>query len=289
MLPMLAGMALNADRPQLLTPPPRRLVGSPALVLPGDEGFDRTAELAMMPFGALSMRNPQASGPVTDPNFASVVMLCGFNGTNGATAFTDESAAPHALTTNGNAQLSTAQAKFGASSLLLDGTGDFVSAADSADWDVDGKVFTHEAWCYFTSVPSSFTIASQWSSTTTNAAWALFYSGGVLKWRYQTTGGATGNAGNAAYTPPTNTWTHIAATGDGTSARVYVDGVHFGTGSNLSGITPRTSTNPLRIGSTQDFALDFPGFIDEFRITKGVARYTGTGSFTPPSAAFPRS
>ncbi len=58
-----------------------------------------------------------------DPFSSSVVLLSGFEGTDGSTTFLDESPAGRALTANGNAQIDTAQFKFGASSLLLDGQG----------------------------------------------------------------------------------------------------------------------------------------------------------------------
>jgi hypothetical protein len=43
-------------------------------------------------------------------------------------------------------------------------------------------------------------------------------------------------------------------------------------------------TATLDIGSAT-----FGGWIDELRITKGVARYASDGGFTVPTAAFPRS
>lgn len=63
-------------------------------------------------------------------------LLLNLNGNDEAVSTTDESNGNHTITFNGNAQLDTAQKKFGTASLLLDGTGDYISLSDSADWDV---------------------------------------------------------------------------------------------------------------------------------------------------------
>lgn len=69
----------------------------------------------------------------SDPDFASVVLLAGFNGDDAATTAPDESLVARTLTFARNAQLDTAEKKFDSASLLLDGAGDYVSAPDSAD------------------------------------------------------------------------------------------------------------------------------------------------------------
>jgi hypothetical protein len=82
---------------------------------------------------------------------------------------------------------------------------------------------------------------------------------------------------------PMNAWSHIAITRSGTSLRCFVDGVQKGS-------TASNSTNyaqgELVIGMDSDKANQgFVGNIDEFRITKGTARYTS--SFSVPTEAFP--
>src|SRR5687768_4015081 len=84
-------------------------------------------------------------GIATDPHFASVVLLCDFDGTDAATTAPDESPVGRALTFVGNAQIDTAQFKYGVSSLLLDGSGDYVTAPDSTDWRFAGE-FTIESF-----------------------------------------------------------------------------------------------------------------------------------------------
>ena len=63
---------------------------------------------------------------VGDVYFSKVAALLPFDGTNGATSTTDSSNSNHTVTFGGGAEISTAQSKFGGSSLSLDGNGDYV-------------------------------------------------------------------------------------------------------------------------------------------------------------------
>jgi hypothetical protein len=77
-----------------------------------------------------------------DPNYASVSLLLHMDGTNGSTVFTDLSPVPKVVTRFGDAQISTAQSKFGGSSAYFDGTGDYLTVASSADFGFGTGDFT---------------------------------------------------------------------------------------------------------------------------------------------------
>jgi hypothetical protein len=85
-----------------------------------------------------------------------------------------------------------------------------------------------------------------------------------------------------------NTWYHFAACRSGSTLKLFVDGVEEYSGTDT---TDYTSSASFNAGDRQDldpfgqYPLD--GYIDDLRITKGVARYTA--NFTPPTAAFPDS
>jgi hypothetical protein len=81
-------------------------------------------------------------------------------------------------------------------------------------------------------------------------------------------------------------WHHVALVRYGNTLTTYVDGV-AGTPADCTGISFGDSGFTVQLGGVNNAPYDAPlnGYIDEFRVTKGVARYTG--SFTPPTQAFP--
>lgn len=80
---------------------------------------------------------------------------------------------------------------------------------------------------------------------------------------------------------PLNTWVHLAVTYNGSSVKIYQDGIEVYTSSITGSIT--ASTTSLLIGKRSDDADSFTGYIDEVRISNTV-RYTG--SFTPQRVPF---
>jgi hypothetical protein len=83
-------------------------------------------------------------------------------------------------------------------------------------------------------------------------------------------------------------WHHVAVTRSGSSLRIFIDGTQTGTTNTTLGTASiDNAIADYRVGSTTDGALNFNGYIDDLRITKGVARYTS--SFTAPTAAFPNN
>lgn len=229
-------------------------------------------------------------GGGSDPDFSSVVLLMGFEGSNGSTSapgFSDESPAAHGVLTSDNplfANVSTAQKKFGSSSLNLNG--DFAYYPSSADWQFGSSHFTIEMFLRPGTVSGTQYILSTWN-TTGDYGWVLFLSGNKLCWATSEDGSATFLDITGATSLVTGTWQNITIDYDGSKYRTYVDGVMDGSFS-----TPRTlfnSPDHLTIGAAQNGLNALTAFIDELRITKGVARYASDGGFTVPTAAFPRS
>jgi len=212
-----------------------------------------------------SKRDPEIDG--------TTVLLLPCNGADGATTFPDLSASNHTVTANGNAQVDTAQQKFGSGSLLLDGSGDFLSIPDSADWDFGTGDFTVDAWIRLNSDGVSYIFdrgSDNWSINRNS-------SQGTLQFRINGT-----LVVNAAWSPSLNTWYHIAGVRSGINCYLFVDGVQLGlTGSDSTNIN---DTTELRIGANQLGTEAFNGWIDEIRITKGVARWTA--NFITPTKAY---
>jgi hypothetical protein len=218
-----------------------------------------------------------------DPNFAFNSLLLHGNGTNGSTVITDSSGSPKTVTAVGNAQISTAQSKFGGSSIAFDGNGDRLDCSTNlglANFPASGQLGTIEGWFYFINVPSSRSaIAGVWGGPSNTIGWFfdINSAGNVVMEN-------GGNITTITLSSPIsfNVWTFLALVNTGSQLRVYKDGVQVGTGSNYS---PALSPDVFRIGTRNIGDLPVNGYIDEFRVTTGVARYTA--NFTPPTAPFP--
>lgn len=215
-----------------------------------------------------------------DPYFPSVSLLLPMDGTNGSTAFTDASSNGVAITRSGNAQISTAQSKFGGSSALFDGTTDYLSAAASSLFALFAGNFTVEFWVYATNTTNNQTLVLLGTSDSERGNISIVSNLIVL---FTTTGGsgATRISGTA---PSANTWAHVAWVRSGTTSYLFLNGTSLGTATSV----PYPSGNmQVGIGATSvaSGVNCLNGYIDDLRITKGVARYTS--NFTPPAAPFP--
>lgn len=241
----------------------------------------------------LLQRN-SGGGIITDPNFANVELLLGFEGSDAATTTTDESPDGRTVTFTSNAQIDTAQFKFGVSSLLLDGTDDIITVPDSADWDFTGQ-FTIECWFRAPAVGvGSRTLIAKRNAASTNISWDFGWVGGATSqvfFQLSTDGTTTVHSISAAAAGliAQDTWYHLAVDRDGSDKlRLYLTGAMVASKTGASG-TPFNSTFPLSIGGRNNTGQPHNGWIDEVRITSGVARYATDTSFTVPAAAFPRS
>lgn len=228
-----------------------------------------------------SSASPSDSG--TDPYIDNVVLLAHMDGVDGSTTFTDERS--HTLTAVNQAQIDTAQSKFGGASGLFDGT-DYVSSPDSADWYFGSGLWTMEGWFRWDTDQAAFQyLLGQWNPVNSGnlRSWTIVRDGvnapKFLQLRLSANGATNTIKISATWSPALSTWYHIAADWDGTTYRLYVDGVVIG--SATTGIALFDSTGLLAIAS------GFIGWVDDVRITKGVARYAG--AFTPPTSAFPNS
>ena len=80
-------------------------------------------------------------------------------------------------------------------------------------------------------------------------------------------GGIIGGVGKDAFGTTAitaSTWTHLAATYDGTTVRLFVNGTQVATKAAAGSIT--TSTNPLQIGGDSIYGQFFSGLIDDVRV-----------------------
>jgi hypothetical protein len=176
--------------------------------------------------------------------------------------------------TVGNAQIDTTTKKFGTGSLEFDGTGDYLTIRSSDTLVMGTGDFTVEFWIYLVARTTYGYVFA--SGPGTNDLFVSFdTNGNFLRLTNQATVFAV--TGTIALT----TWTHIAVVRSGSSSKIYVDGTG---GTAVTCTTNFTATAPS-VGASNTGTNPMNGFIDDLRITKGVARYTA--NFTAPTAAFP--
>lgn len=189
----------------------------------------------------------------------------------------------HAVTLNGNVARSAAQSKFGGYSAYFDGAGDFLYPVNSGpDFAFGTGDFTVEMWVYLPSLGVA-RVLYDGRPTSTNGPYVLTYVSetNTIGFLVRSVTRITGTTALAAMT-----WYHVALCRSGTSTKLFLNGVQEGAtysdGNNYLGAANRPFIGIDGYNSSSSAML---GYIDDLRITKGVARYTA--NFTPPAAAFP--
>ena len=203
-----------------------------------------------------------------------------------------DSAAQNNLTLFGTAKTSTGQAKFGDTSLLLDGNSDYVSFADAdagSMFNFGATKWTIEGWFYQENDAStgsnSHAIISRWDNQNSDKGFIFRItdsSGQKLQWLH-TADGSTNVVYTDSRTISNDTWYHFALVKND-NLTLYLNGT--GAVLNSSTFTIVSTTIPTLIGSLHESASPsqyFDGYIDDLRVSH-MARYTS--DFTAPSAAF---
>jgi hypothetical protein len=191
-------------------------------------------------------------------------LLLHFNGTDGATETTDATGRHGTINFNGNAQLDTAEKKFGSASLLLDGTGDYLDLPDSNDWDIcasNSDNWTVDFWVkhsvysgqegYMTHYQN---LQNRWyfyhNDSGVGIAFLLYTSNAV---DFYISGGQIVDSN----------WHHVSLCKVGNKYGIYKDGVQVAYGTTD---LERNVTGSLYIGRRGDNVKYFNGSVDELRI-----------------------
>ena len=182
------------------------------------------------------------------------------------------------LTANGDAQLSTAQKKFGTASLLLDGTGDYVSLASSNDFGFGTGAFSINFWVRLDAIGGTAqNLLDMRAGSASDTAVRLYTTSGNL---YFDVGGTAQITANSALSA--TTFHHIVIDRSGTSTKLFVDGTQVGTYSDSNNYG---NIKPLVIGAAYDGSNATDGHIDDFRVVKGTSVYQS--AFSAPSSRHP--
>ncbi len=192
----------------------------------------------------------------------------------------DSSVQTHEISDEGDVHHETDAEKFGDSSIYFDGNGDYLEITDDEDWYFSDGDFTIDFWVNFdlSALSTHQCLYSQFQSTINYSAilkypnndiWLTFTPG--CQYRY-------------SWSPTAGQWYHIAVVRDGTNMRLFIDG---------SQVTPYQTDVAIGSSAIPDHVDDvnigrfhsgntcpFKGYMDEYRISKGIARWTS--NFTPP-------
>ena len=208
-------------------------------------------------------------------------LLIHSNTSNDNTTFADSSSSGHSITRAGNTQHKTVQSKIGATSMYFDGSSDYLIISDSSDWAFGGDDFTIDFWIRPVADSTLMTVYSQFSIDSG--------SGNSILVAVRDMDGATDNEhvylrvsnvgtdNGSNYTSDTdsltaNVWQHVAVVRNGDNLIAFVDGTQV-MDITHSG-TIHDSNRELWIGKTHNRSYDMYGYIDELRVSKGIARWT---------------
>jgi len=202
--------------------------------------------------------------------------------TNFTNAGIYDAAAQNNQITVGSAQASTTiSPKWGVTSMKFNGTTDYLNPPSNPAFAFGTGDFTLECWIYATAASDSAIYEGRAAGSGTAGFTLTAFSSSVIRIY---TGAAVLIASSG--TTYLNQWTHVAVVRASGTTTLYINGTSVGTSAGMGNLT---DTTPL-IGAGRYTGLTTPssfftGYLQDFRVTKGYARYTA--NFTPPTAAFP--
>jgi Concanavalin A-like lectin/glucanases superfamily len=246
--------------------------------------------------GTGAIRNVGSFQSIFDPN---VSLLLHGDGDNNSTAFVDSTIYSNTFTRYGGTVISTAQSKFNGSSIYFQASSQSgLVATPGSHLSFGTGNFTVECWLYLDSYGSTF-------GGPASSYWASFYDSAVSHlelYRYNGFMGLISNVGtiglyssggiflSSSASLSLSTWQHVALVRSSGTVNIYIDGINrgsasFSTNLSLDGCVIGSPRDRLPPANNNNEQIKLNGYVDEFRIKKGVAEYTT--NFTPPTLRFP--
>jgi hypothetical protein len=186
------------------------------------------------------------------------------------------------LETLGGAQTVTSVRRLGAGSMYFDGNGDYLNIPSGPINNLTQSNFTIEFWMYPTATPA--TAGWLYANVVSGATYAVslsYRSTNRFEIYFKTTGGTTFGLTTSTGTAPLNTWSYITLTVSGSTAYFFINGVLDSTIALSSNIVGAGTQSYIGFESPAGASSFFyTGYLDNFQITRGVARYTA--NFTTP-------
>lgn len=229
---------------------------------------------------------PTAAPSLTSTTDTSVVLLLHMDGNDGENTFTDSGVTTHIVTAHGNANTDTDRYKFSTAGGLFDGTGDYLTIPDHANFDLSDGIWTIDFWYYPTSKVDDRTIYYQGTDASNYAEIYQSVMGSEpntylrIKFHFYNAGTAWISLSGPLTGISLNAWHHVAVCENGGLFYLFVDGILVD--SDWTSYRLGNYTGTVYIGG--DTSNGIVGSLDEFRILKGQAAWTT--DFTPPTAAY---
>jgi hypothetical protein len=202
--------------------------------------------------------------------------------------FTDETGKD--ISSSGNAHIDTGEKKFGTASGSFDGQGDYLTVPNSPDFDFGYADFTIDGWFYFNANDVGYQCILDRRGTNPETGW-IFYLEGNNQLSFLSTsktGIGWDNAvlHNTSVVPATGVWMHLAVVRNGDVFTMYQNGIAIKSGTFSGSIGTQTVSPSIGAGHASRGNY-FNGYMDELRISKGIARWTE--NFTPPDEPYTAS
>lgn len=226
---------------------------------------------------------PSPNTPLGGGIDAYVKLMLHMDGLDGGVIFTDSEIPPtKVVTPHGNAQTKIAIKKFGTASGNFDGIDSWIDITPASDdFKFGAGDFTVDFWCYPTSFAADRAIYDNLVTGgvgARNDAFLLVIENGTGKLKLFRSSGYSGATVNVLNL---NAWNHIAVENISGVFKFFINGVLDATTTNV----PNLTSGGFVVGKYADVGGGyFVGYEDEFRISKGIARWTA--SFTPPVFAY---
>ncbi len=221
--------------------------------------------------------NGTGSGLFFDGNDSNTVLLI-----HGDTNITDEALGPalpiipKIITANGNAAVQEAFSRSWEGSISFDGTGDYLTTPDHADFDFSDGTWTIDFWIYnlADNVGRIF-----YQQTDDDNYISLYNTNSTLYFRIYSGGSAVVLIGCPAGSLSDNAWHHVALVENGDNYYIFIDGALQGSTTDTD--RPANYTGTVYIGSMNGTSGYLNAYLDEFRVSR-IARHTA--NFTPLQA-----
>ena len=244
------------------------------------------------PIGFFNFIVSSGGGGTTDPYAADVVLFLKGDGTNGSTAITDSSPSPKTISVFGNAQISTAQSKYGGSSLLFDGSGDYLTAPNNESFNFTSRILTIEFWCYIQAASTPNAAGNRnasplntYPNSSSVTGWAFYIGGNTTQTGVQLFIESNSSIFKTVIVSvPNQQQNHLGFCQNGDNGYFFLNGTVYPV--DCTGFTLGSTSNPLKIGGMNYIGYEhfLNGYLDSVRITKNVCRYTS--NFNPETDTY---